>query len=412
MKITKNILYLLLIFSIKTHAVKEDYHSYLDSVLNNSESVKAKEALIKYEELNKLSRELYALPKISAAITPKNTKAKDKKYSETKLIVSSLIFDDTIFNSIKAQHCKLLSSILDLDKEKEKIVMTIMSNQINIALLEKLRDSALELKKESELLYSRINAKYNFGIVKESDVQLARLLMQKIDNETDNLSKEIEQLKLNIESDALYPYPKDGIIVESKQIERLLKYDGKENNIIDNYELRKLSLSKEEAIENAKMQDSMFSISLVAENKYYNSHMVKDDSYIGIKVSAQILDMDSKLAKSAGLENYRALTYDYDHKYKLLQNKVKLDELTSEANIREIDNLEKQIKTTKDLVKNQEREYDINQASVYEMLNTRFDLFQLEKSITGIKAAEARNKINLLQTYGKVLVFFIGDTPA
>ncbi|ECO4906739.1 hypothetical protein FYP34_25145, partial [Salmonella enterica] len=65
--------------------------------------------------------------------------------------------------------------------------------------------------------------------------------------------------------------------------------------------------------------------------------------------------------------------------------------------------------TTQELVNNQEREYNINQVSVYEMLNTRFDLFQLEKSIADIKVSEARNKIGLLQLYGKVLDFFINE---
>ncbi|HHE8651192.1 TPA: hypothetical protein ACPFQR_004763, partial [Escherichia coli] len=98
------------------------------------------------------------------------------------------------------------------------------------------------------------------------------------------------------------------------------------------------------------------------------------------------------------------------HKYKLLLNQIKLANLTSEANTREINNLERQYKTTKELIKNQEREYGINQVSIYEMLNTRFDLFQLEKSITEMKVSEAKNKINLLHVYGQVLDFFMGDT--
>ncbi|EIG1358176.1 hypothetical protein HCQ53_004873, partial [Escherichia coli] len=123
-----------------------------------------------------------------------------------------------------------------------------------------------------------------------------------------------------------------------------------------------------------------------------------------------VFDLDAKLAKSAGIENYKSLSWDYDHKYKLLLNQIKLANLTSEANTREINNLERQYKTTKELIKNQEREYGINQVSIYEMLNTRFDLFQLEKSITEMKVSEAKNKINLLHVYGQVLDFFMGDT--
>ncbi|TOF07117.1 hypothetical protein CGJ30_24155 [Vibrio parahaemolyticus] len=107
------------------------------------------------------------------------------------------------------------------------------------------------------------------------------------------------------------------------------------------------------------------------------------------------------------MESYRALSFDCDQKYKVIMNQVKLAKLTSEANVREITNLEKQLNTTKVLIENQSREYAINQASVYEMLNTRFDLFQLEKSVIGMKISEAKNKIALLQYYGKTIDFFM-----
>ncbi|MDM2845920.1 TolC family protein [Citrobacter portucalensis] len=404
----------LLIFvmvSMKSYAAANDYHSYLKTVLDNAESVKSKEALVNAEELNKLSTQLYAVPKVSASVTPKASKANsNKQYVESKVTLSSLLFEDTLFSNIKAQNYKLLASVVDLDKEKERITTAIMSDQIHISLYEKLRDNAVQLKREAESLYQKINVKYDFGIIKESDVQLAKLLVQKINNEIDSIEHAIDRLKINIESNALHPYPTEGIRIEDSKIDALLKFNNKESALVNNFDLRKLSLSKDEVKENARKQDSMLSVSVVAENKWNDDKTVKDDSYVGLKFSVNIFDLDNKLAKSAGIENYKSLSWDYDHKYKLLLNQIKLAKLTSEANIREITNLERQYKTTKELIKNQEREYGINQASVYEMLNTRFDLFQLEKSITEMKVSEAKNKINLLQVYGQVLDFFMGET--
>lgn len=404
----------LLIFvmvSMKSYAAANDYHSYLKTVLDNAESVKSKEALVNSEELNKLSTQLYAVPKVSASVTPKASKANsNKQYVESKVTLSSLLFEDTLFSNIKAQNYKLLASVVDLDKEKERITTAIMSDQIHISLYEKLRDNAVQLKREAESLYQKINVKYDFGIIKESDVQLAKLLVQKINNEIDSIEHAIDRLKINIESNALHPYPTEGIRIEDSKIDALLKFNNKESALVNNFDLRKLSLSKDEVKENARKQDSMLSVSVVAENKWNDDKTVKDDSYVGLRFSVNVFDLDNKLAKSAGIENYKSLSWDYDHKYKLLLNQIKLAKLTSEANIREITNLERQYKTTKELIKNQEREYGINQASVYEMLNTRFDLFQLEKSITEMKVSEAKNKINLLQVYGQVLDFFMGET--
>lgn len=409
MKYAGIFLLMFIMVSMKSYAATKDYYSYLTMVLGNAESVKSKEALVNAEEVNKLSSQLYAVPKMSASVTPKTSKSNNnKQFVESKVTLSSLLFEDTIFNNIKAQNYKLLASVVELDKEKERITTAIMSDQIHISLYEKLRDNAVQLKLEAESLYEKINVKYDFGIIKESDVQLAKLLVQKINNEIDSIEHAIDRLKVNIESNSLHPYPTEGIKIENSKIDALLKFNNKESALVNNLDLRKLSLNKDESKENARKQDSMLSVSLVAENKWNDDETVKDDSYIGLKISLNVFDLDSKLAKSAGMKNYESLSWDYDHKYKLLQNQTKLAKLTSEANIREITNLERQYKTTKELIKNQEREYGINQASVYEMLNTRFDLFQLEKSITEMKVSEAKNKINLLQAYGQVLDFFHG----
>ncbi|EFI5504146.1 TolC family protein [Escherichia coli] len=404
----------LLIFvmvSMRSYAAANDYQGYLKTVLDNAESVKSKEALIDAEELNKLSIQLYAMPKVSASVIPKKSKANsNKQYVESKVTLTSLLFEDTLFSNSKAQNYKLLASVVELDKEKERIITAIMSDQIHISLYEKLRDNAVQLKHEAESLYEKINVKYDFGIIKESDVQLAKLLVQKINNEIDSIEHAIDRLKINIESNSLHPYPTKGIRIEDSKIDELLKFNNKESALVNNFDLRKLSLSKDEIKENARQQDSLLSVSIVAENKWSDDKTVEEDSYVGLRFSLNVFDLDAKLAKSAGIENYKSLSWDYDHKYKLLLNQIKLANLTSEANTREINNLERQYKTTKELIKNQEREYGINQVSIYEMLNTRFDLFQLEKSITEMKVSEAKNKINLLHVYGQVLDFFMGDT--
>lgn len=411
MKYAGVILLMFVMVSMRSYAATNDYHSYLKTVLDNAESVKSKEALVDAEELHKLSTQLYAVPKVSASITPKKSQANtNKQYIESKITLTSLLFEDTLFSNIKAQNYKLLASVVELDKEKERITTAIMSDQIHISLYEKLRDNAVQLKREAESLYEKINVKYDFGIIKESDVQLAKLLVQKINNEIDSIEHAIDRLKINIESNALYPYPTEGIRIENSKIDALLKFNNKESALVNNFDLRKLSLSKDEVKENARQQDSLLSVSIVAENKWNDDKTVKEDTYVGLRLSLNVFDLDNKLAKSAGIENYKSLSWDYDHKYKLLLNQTKLAKLTSEANTREISNLERQYKTTKELIKNQEREYGINQVSIYEMLNTRFDLFQIEKSITEMKVSEAKNKINLLQVYGQVLDFFMGKS--
>ncbi|MHC5344788.1 hypothetical protein [Enterobacter hormaechei] len=108
------------------------------------------------------------------------------------------------------------------------------------------------------------------------------LLVQKINNEIDSIEHAIDRLKVNIESNSLHPYPTEGIKIENSKIDALLKFNNKESALVNNLDLRKLSLNKDESKENARKQDSMLSVSLVAENKWNDDETVKDDSYIGL----------------------------------------------------------------------------------------------------------------------------------
>ncbi|EBG7312443.1 hypothetical protein FJE23_22925, partial [Salmonella enterica] len=255
-------IYFLLLSSTSTPCFAEanNYKDYLNTVIENTESVKAKTALVNTEELNQLSTQLYAIPKLTAYGQPKSSRAKrGSNYIESKITLSALLFDDSTFNSLRGQHYKLLATLVDLDKEKERIATAIMGDQINITLYEQLLENALKLKRESEALYQRINVKYEFGIIKESDVKLAKLLVQKINNEIDNINRVIERLKLNIESNALYPYPEEGVDISSAKIESLLNFTSAEKKLTNNFDLKKILLNKYESKENAAAQNSLYS---------------------------------------------------------------------------------------------------------------------------------------------------------
>ncbi|EBZ7410441.1 hypothetical protein EFZ20_24750, partial [Salmonella enterica subsp. enterica serovar Kentucky] len=162
------ILLFLFLISVKVFAVDENYKFFLKEVISNSESIKSKEALVNAEELNELSAKLYAIPKLSGTVTQKHTRINTQGYIESRLILNSLLFDDVTLNTLKSQHYKLLGALVDLDKEKETIVSSVMSDQINISLYEKLRSNAQILKRDSEKLHAKINVKDEVGIIKES----------------------------------------------------------------------------------------------------------------------------------------------------------------------------------------------------------------------------------------------------
>ncbi|EAR6897587.1 TolC family protein, partial [Salmonella enterica] len=154
---------------------------------------------------------------------------------------------------------------------------------------------------------------------------------------------------------------------------------------------------------NAWQQDSLVQVSLVAEERYNNSQRIDKDSWGGIQVSVNLFDYDKKTASQTGIKSYQVLKTRMDFKYKELLAKMKSLQLTINSNQKELKGLEEQSRTTEVILANQKREYNISQSSYYEMLNTQYDYFALERKMVEMKISDAINKISLLQVSGELL---------
>ncbi|EFU0163603.1 hypothetical protein HP714_004923, partial [Salmonella enterica subsp. enterica serovar Kentucky] len=101
--------------------------------------------------------------------------------------------------------------------------------------------------------------------------------------------------------------PARGITISSDKVSQLLSLKKNATDLANNLDLKKIMLSKLETKENAKAQDSLYSINLIAENKYRDREMNKDDTFLGVRLSVNLFNLDNKLAKLSDLETYRSL---------------------------------------------------------------------------------------------------------
>ncbi|HFW5345195.1 TPA: TolC family protein, partial [Salmonella enterica subsp. enterica serovar Waycross] len=108
-------------------------------------------------------------------------------------------------------------------------------------------------------------------------------------------------------------------------------------------------------------------------------------------------------ARQTGIKAYQVLKTKMDFKYKELLAKMKSLQLTINSNEKELQGLVDQSKTTEVILANQKREYNISQSSYYEMLNTQYDYFALERKMIEMKISDAINKVSLLQISGELL---------
>lgn len=378
------------------------YADFINEMYQESDMIKAKALELESELLRAKQTDLYFLPKISAEGKYKTDTSRGD-ITDSKITASSLIFSTTITDRFKEKNSRIHSAELSLLKEKENLYKSLVENLIGIKYYNNLEVKAKKLEQTAIDLYHQIEGRYLSGIAKASDVEQARLLIQKIKTESESINKEIELFKSNIELATGIAFPEQGVNLPDGIINKIKAYNINEKEIYNNLDYKLLSEQASAAKFNAWQQDSLVQVSLVAEERYNNSQRIDKDSWGGVQVSVNLFDYDKKIASQTGMKSFQILKTKMDFKYKELLAKMKSLQLTINSNQKELKGLEEQSRTTEVILANQKREYNISQSSYYEMLNTQYDYFALERKMVEMKISDAINKISLLQVSGELL---------
>lgn len=379
----------------------DDYVSFVNNMYQESDVIKSKALDLEAELLRAQQTNLYFLPKIAADSKYKTDDVRNAIF-DSKITANSLIYSTSIIDRFKEKDSKVRAAEISLSREKEGLYKSIVENLIGIKYYNNLNVQAAKLEQTAIDLYNQIEARYSSGVAKISDVEQARLLVQKIKTESESINKEIELLKANIELSTGISFPA-GVELPDSILSKINSHSINEKDIYNNLDYKILIEQADAAKFNANQQDSLMQVSLVAEEKYSNSQRVGKDSYAGVQVSMNIFDFDKKIASKAGMFAYKSLKSKMDFKYKELLARMKSLQLTLKSNEKEISGLEAQRKTTEMILASQRREYNISQSSYYEMLNTQYDYFALERRISEMKISYAINKVSLLQVSGELL---------
>ncbi|ASG56309.1 MAG TPA: TolC family protein [Salmonella bongori] len=378
------------------------YSEFVNEMYRESGGIRAKALELEAELLRAKQTDLYFMPKVSAESKYKSDTTRGD-ITDSKVTASSLIFSTTIADRFKEKNSRVHGAELSLLKEKENLYKTLVENLIGIKYYNNLELKAASLEQTAVELYQQIEGRYISGIAKASDVEQARLLIQKIKTESESINKEIELLKSNIELATGIAFPAQGVYLPDNIIDKINSYTINEKKIYNNLDYKLLNEQADTAKFNAWQQDSLVQVSLVAEERYNNSQRIDKDSWGGIQVTVNLFDYDKKIARQTGIKAYQVLKTKMDFKYKELLAKMKSLQLTINSNEKELQGLVDQSKTTKVILANQKREYNISQSSYYEMLNTQYDYFALERKIIEMKISDTINKVSLLQISGELL---------
>ncbi|MEQ4676369.1 TolC family protein [Providencia vermicola] len=376
----------------------ESFQSFISRVLDNSNPVQIKALELEAENIRAKQTDYYYLPKVS---TSGKIKSHDGS-TNSNVTVSSLIYDTTLSHRFNEKDLKLQISALSLNKEKEELYTAATGNLIGIYYLNELTETTADLNNNAKNIFKLITQRYNSGIAKHSDVEQASLLMQRIETELQNIEKEIEQYKSNIELLSGITFPAKGVQVPKNLLKKLHKTIIDGENAQENSEYNLLRMQADVMKENAYQQNSFLNINVVAEERFVGQVRSRNESYMGMEVKLNIFDLDKILNEKSQMKLYQAAKGKADYKYKESIAKIKNLKLIANSNANELSGLQEQRRTMRSIIKSQQREYEISQSSFYEMVNTLFDILTIERRIAELMIADTKNKLEYIQLTGKL----------
>ncbi|MGL4585286.1 MAG: TolC family protein [Flavobacterium sp.] len=380
----KNSLLILMAVS-SAPALSIGYGDYIEFLYNESPLVATKLHEVEAEREASSAVNKFYMPKINASSTYKE-KENISAVVESKVTANSVLFDDVISNKIRESELRLLNAELGVKKIKEQIKFDVTDALVNIKYYMDLNIKSKELRGDAILLLSNIKNKVNAGVASETDLQLAELLVQKIDGEINVIDKNLALLRSKVEVVSGVPYPKENVELGELVEQKILGYSERSSyeNVVKNYDYIGLNLQSEIAKENANQQNSLYNVSLVAELRYDDNKKSDTDSYVGAQVTVNLFDYDKIKAKSSRDAIFSSLKMSAEMKRRELVYSYQANDLELRAVEGEIKDLLKQRDLVKMIIDNQLPNYDIGRSSFYEMLRTRFDYFIIERDLADL----------------------------
>jgi len=380
------------------------YNDYIEDVLSHSKSLKiTKEDLnAEKERLKPIDR--YYIPTLSSS-SEYRVSGDDDSESNNQINLSVVLYEDK--NSYLKQQKEIDISSLEITIKEDisSIKKTINSNLIGIYHNQELKMLAKKLMESSNDLYLRIKNQYDNGAVSTKDLKQAELLVNKVNSEIKSINKDIALFKSNIEIFTGLAYPEDEVELIEEEINKWLEYDIDSLDYESNYAYMNLINEANKSLAQSKAQSEFIKVKL---NSYYRSYDegggegLEDDYYVGFEASMNLFDYNKNQEKLALVSSYSSNKLRASFKLEEVQNNIKSEKILINSIYDEIDGVEQEIKVTEDLVETYRIEYDTGKVSLYEALNTRFDLFLAKKKHSELLITLFQSKVSALDLAGKL----------
>lgn len=398
MKKIINAIYIIsVLFTSSAFSGELNYQKFIDAAHQSALSIIIKETEFEAEAQKSNAIQYYYVPKIIINSEKVLSGSKEKEL-KPNVGVNANIYNSAQKYKISEHDNNLLYLRNAVDIEKRDVTVIMMKNLIGIRLFSELHSRILELEKTEKLMTEDIKMQNDSGLIGDSILKQSQLLSKKIGNEIENVNQQLDIFETNIKSVTLKPFPVEGVDLPYSLIDKLIYIKLNGWDVGRNLDLIGLKLQAAMLRDNADQQNSLVNVDFVFENKIHNRNSISmKDKYVGLNMSLNLFDLNKISDKKSRIKTYEAARLKIDAKQAELINDINKLNYEYNSSINELKGLTEQMELTKGILNDFDNEYRIGKVSFYEILNTKYDLVNIERKISNVKLKVIDNRLNVMK---------------
>lgn len=255
---------------------------------------------------------------------------------------------------------------MNVDIEKSNIRAQITTAAYNIYLYERLIAEGEQILEKAKIIDRDIRRKVKGGLAKASDQTNAEVLINDMESAILATKLKIKQLHLNLEQVSGVPYPKD-MQVSPKDVHSLI-YKTPTASIQNNKALIKKSLDVQAASQSIAAADNLLSVDLYAKTKADDLTFNRMESEVGVMVTMNLFNPATYWKEKTSAFQHSSEKYMLDQMHADLALNLQSQLSILDSNHKLLSTQIESIEIKNELIRERQNEYQINQTSLYELI--------------------------------------------
>jgi outer membrane protein TolC len=339
-------------------------------------------------------------------------------YYSTKLSVSQVLFNGSVFPAITASNYGLKSAESGLRMAKEEVYSNLLNMAFSEIQLQRNLDVLRESRKQMELLMTKVSALQRNGLATQIDVLRTSSSLSRLDVSIINVRNSIANLYQNMDmvlnQDIGTPTINSDII-ESLVNDFSIPVDFDSKSLLANRSDYQQLLAMQNLMEtNVSIQQGNYLPSLVLAGSYgymgtsgFNLNDANRDWTIGVNGSWNLFDfgsIDSKVEEAKA--NEANMKRQIEQTLKTMGNDLRSTQLNASSAKEKIASIKDEVKMNEDAFRLMSSRYALGEVTSLELIDAHNQLLASRKNMVEAKIEYSTQVIKWLKSTGQLVQYF------